>query len=254
MSQGLTSALITANSIISAYSFSGGIITDLNTTNANNLTANGSAVATNADSPFGTQADGTISSTLDYAIIQKASFSTNTTVTVQVPEGCTIPTSGGVASVVYSSNKAPYGMPVQRGKWVIESLTKADETIAIGALNTWYPSTGGKLNVPLGEWRIIYRGTFEVSSTVGGSISGFVTLSDTAPIGGVNSYPMLTRILVLPSGQAAQAQSSAEGYFTVTTSTPFLLYGSIDSSPGVMAWKLRAAQGAITIAAENAYL
>jgi LysM repeat protein len=36
------------------------------------------------------------STTLDYGIIMKASFSTNTTLTIQVPEGCTIPTSGGV--------------------------------------------------------------------------------------------------------------------------------------------------------------
>jgi hypothetical protein len=100
----------TEANVISAYSFNN-VITDLNTTNANNLIANGSAVATNADSPFGGQADGTISSILDYGIVQSVTFSTNTTVVVQISEGCTIPTSGGVSAVSYSSAKAPFGFP-----------------------------------------------------------------------------------------------------------------------------------------------
>jgi hypothetical protein len=95
-------------SLVSAYNFNGNG-NDANTTNANNLTANNGATATNADSPFGTQASGLISSTLDYGIVQSATFSTNTTVIVRVAEGCTIPTTGGVASVAYSSNVSPYG-------------------------------------------------------------------------------------------------------------------------------------------------
>jgi hypothetical protein len=104
ISQGLTPALISANSIVSAYSLSNDI-TDLNTTTANNLTAQGSALATNVDSPFGSYLGGT----LDYGIITKTAFSTNTTLTVQVPEGCTIPTSGGVSAVAYSTQAVPYG-------------------------------------------------------------------------------------------------------------------------------------------------
>ncbi len=107
ISQGLSGS---ETSLVSAYSFNNSI-NDLNTTNANNLTANGSAVATNADSPFGAQADGTVSSTLDYGIITKISYSTNTTITVQVPEGCTIPTTGGVSAVSYSIQTNPYGIP-----------------------------------------------------------------------------------------------------------------------------------------------
>lgn len=107
ISQGLAG---NETSLISAYSFNNSI-NDLNTTNANNLTAQNSAVATNADSPFGGQARGNISSTLDYGVIRSISFSTNTTATVFVPEGNTIPTSGGVSAFYYSSAASPYGMP-----------------------------------------------------------------------------------------------------------------------------------------------
>jgi hypothetical protein len=162
MSQGLAG---TETSLISAYSFNNSI-NDLNA-NANNLTANGSAVATNADSPFGGQSNGAISSTLDYGIVQSAAFSTNTTVVVQVPEGCTIPTSGGVTSVVYSSNKVPYLFPGQRGKWNIDCINKTSNSTA-AVLGTWYNLGSAQLNVPLGEWNIAYSTDAILNAASGG--------------------------------------------------------------------------------------
>lgn len=145
----------TETSLISAYSFNN-TISDLNVTNVNNLTANGSAVATNADSPFGGQAGGTISSTLDYAIVQSTAYSTNTTVVVQVAEGCTIPTSGGVSTVIYSSNKAPYGMPIQLSKWTISTTSKSNNVQSAPTINTWYGTANGTptLAIPIGEWLV----------------------------------------------------------------------------------------------------
>jgi hypothetical protein len=103
----------TETSLISAYSFNNSI-TDLNTTNANNLTANGSAVATNVDSPFAggaNAATGYTAGTTEYAEVFNASFSTNTTLVLQVPDGYAIPTSGGVSAVSYSTQAKPYGWP-----------------------------------------------------------------------------------------------------------------------------------------------
>ena len=98
----------TESNLVSAYSFNS-TINDLNTTNANNLTAQGSAAATTADSPFTQNASGKPTGTTDYGIIMGRSFSTNTTLTVQVPEGCMIPTSGGISAVSYSTQASPYG-------------------------------------------------------------------------------------------------------------------------------------------------
>lgn len=104
ISQGLAG---TESNLISAYSFNNSI-NDLNTTNANNLTANGSADATNADSPFGGQASGSISSTLDYAYITAV---TSSSITVTVTKLNTIPTSGGLSAASYSGLYRPYGFP-----------------------------------------------------------------------------------------------------------------------------------------------
>jgi len=159
MSQGLAG---TETNLLSAYSFNNAI-TDLNTTTPNDLTAVGSAVATNADSPFGTQASGLISSTLDYGIVQSAAFSVNTTVVVQVPEGCTIPTSGGVSAVSYSGLKAPYGFPLQENRWTVESISRVSGTVSTPTATTWYNLTptsgtygGMVITVPIGNWKTEY--------------------------------------------------------------------------------------------------
>lgn len=171
MSQTITG---TETSLISAYSFNN-TINDLNA-NANNLTANGSAVATNADSPFGGQAGGLISSTLDYGIVTAISFSTNTTLTVQVPEGCTIPTTGGVTTLSYSALKTPYGFPGQRTKWYVEFIAQATSGALGPTINVWTQLIGYQINVPIGEWLASTNMTMAAQSG-GTSISMFTTLA-----------------------------------------------------------------------------
>ena len=105
-SQGL---LGTEPTLISAYSFNG-TPNDLNSTNANNLTSNAAAGYTTS-SPFSTQASGIPNGLNDYAEIVSATFSTNTIVVFRATDVNTIPTIGGIASVVYSSNLSPYGYP-----------------------------------------------------------------------------------------------------------------------------------------------
>lgn len=156
ISKGLTG---TETSLASAYSFNG-VATDLNTTTPNDLTANGSAVATNANSPFGGQANGTISSTLDYGIVQSATYSTNTTLVVQVPEGCTIPTnSGGVTAVSYSSAGKPYGMPIDDNAWTVTVPIKVGLSMNPGTSNWQGTTEGMRVSVPIGKWSLSYKNT-----------------------------------------------------------------------------------------------
>ncbi|MCA9333898.1 LamG domain-containing protein, partial [Candidatus Saccharibacteria bacterium] len=155
ISQGLTSALITTHSIVSAYSFDNSI-NDLNTTNANNLTAQNSAVATDTDSPFGNSG---LSTTVEYAITTAIS-SDGLTETVQVPEGCALPTSGGITSMAYSPHKVPHGFPAERGKWSISRVLKADTNQSSPVQNTWY-NLGYSMSIPVGAWGVFY----EVSAT-----------------------------------------------------------------------------------------
>ena len=140
----------TETNLASAYG--DGSVNDLNTTTPNNLTATNGAT-TVANSPFGNRG---ASTTLDYGVVMKKAFSTNTTLTIQVPEGCTIPTSGGVASVDYSTQAVPYGFPAQKSKWVIETSVIADIVKTSPTASTWY-NQGLYLSVPIGEWIALYN-------------------------------------------------------------------------------------------------
>lgn len=167
-SQGLSGS---ESTLVSAYSFDNSI-NDLNTTNANNLTANGSAVATDTDSPF---ANAVSTGLQEYGIITKVAFSTNTTVNVQVPEGCAIPTSGGISNVYYSAARAPYGMPASVDKWMLTTSNKQSASASLASA-TW--SNLGILNftIPIGSWNLAYKTSIYVSLATAG-VSLNTTLS-----------------------------------------------------------------------------
>lgn len=147
-------------SLISAYSFNN-TINDLNA-NANNLTAQNSAVATNSDTPFSQGATGTT----EYGIITAVAFSTDTTITVQVPENGAIPTSGGVSAMAYSTQKAPFGMPVDEAKWTIRTLLLTTNATTSNATYGSFLSGGYAITVPVGPWKVgILANTYNSNTT-----------------------------------------------------------------------------------------
>lgn len=200
ISQGLAG---TETSLISAYSFNNSI-TDLNA-NANNLTANGSAVATNADSPFAQDDTGTPSGTVDFGIITSKVFSSNTTLTVQVPTGCTIPTSGGVSALSYSMVRTPYGFPAASNSWRLEWFPGASVGGSASA-NTWVNPNGAQLSVPIGSWILGYEGMVSVGTS--SSVTDVYTTISTAN-NTESDITFTTRFtLNLASGTTAQLWSA----------------------------------------------
>ena len=163
ISQGMTGS---ETSIVSHFDFNGD--GNDNNANANNLTANGGATATTVDSPF---------NATEYGIITANSFSTNTTLTVQVPEGYAIPTSGGVSAVSYSTQDVPYGFPRNENKWAITANYLADIDAATTS-SAWVDTSADFSSIPVGEWKLSYRLGGRNSST-NGHHNQRVTLSTT---------------------------------------------------------------------------
>lgn len=250
ISQGLAGA---ETSLISAYSFNNSI-NDLNA-NANNLTANGSAVATSADSPFGGQADGTISSTLDYGIIQKTAFSTNTTVTVQAPEGCTIPTTGGVSAVSYAISGIPYNFPKQRGKWKLQIKWRTSTGAATLASNAYGALNGGTLSLPIGAWKMRIKGYFQVTSTATTFQSAVIGLSTaTGSFSGDLEDSLSNTVNTATSTAEADSSIYNETDYEVSAQTTVYLVG-FNKTVQTILITIYGGQGIPTLVeAENAYL
>ncbi len=250
MSQGIVG---NETSLASAYSFSNSV-TDLNTTTPNDLSAGaGSPVATNADSPFGAQASGLVSSALDYAIIGTSSFSTNTTLNVQAPEGCTIPTSGGVSAMAYSTQKAPYGFPSQKEKWRVSAVSyNYPMVVSIGSINTWHAYYFG-INVPIGSWMLGMKGAVGFQSTVAGIRSGFFGLLN-SPTNTNYSSDLTGRVYSAASVTTALNTVSIQAPLTLAAATTYTPYGAIDSATGTETWNLYGSQALTVLYADNALL
>lgn len=178
MNQTLTGS---ETSLISAYSFNNSI-NDLNA-NANNLTANGGALATNLDTPFTQTQQGITTGTTNYAIVTSASFSTDTTLVVQVPEGDTLPTSGGISAVSYSTQASPYGFP---------AVPKIISSVILGATFTtssvtFVPVTGltTTVTIPSGvPYRVHLRSSAMYNTSA--AVNTFAAIYDGAVPSGVN--------------------------------------------------------------------
>lgn len=127
------------------------------TSNTNNLTATG-AVATFVDHPM---------KPIEYGIITKVAYSApNTTLTVFTGTDYNIP-NGSLSNLYYSAQRAPFGFPTSRNKWMVQSYLRATNTTAIGAFGTWFPSTY-KLVVPTGSWEIINQGSYNQANSSNG--------------------------------------------------------------------------------------
>lgn len=247
ISQGLTG---TETSLASAYSFNG-VATDLNTTTPNDLTAQNSAGYT-ADSPFGTQASGLISSTVDYGIVQAATFSTNTTLTVQVPEGCTIPTSGGVSAVSYSGVKAPYGFPAQLEKWRVVLTSIVSTQFPVSALGTWLHSMPYELVVPIGNWNIGALVNNEVNGTISAAITYRIALGTSTTTADLDlcsgTYGANVSVMYFLNHTNMRTPK------TLTSATRYYLNNYVEQAGGTVRIVAQGARSATTIYAENGYL
>jgi hypothetical protein len=225
ISQGLTGS---ETSLISAYSFNNSI-NDLNA-NANNLTANGSAVATNADTPF-TQTNGLTGYTVgttNFGIVTASSFSTNTTLVVQVPEGDTLPTTGGISAVSYSTQKVPYGMPIQEGKWDLTTFWFGGGLSTGSIAGTWGTFPGISIVAPIGPFKRRSQMPLTSVCTTGTSYQ-FKTQWDTASpsvnVEGCHlAYTVATNFM-LGSHRHIETISN-------TSATTYSLYGAIISGSG----------------------
>lgn len=116
----------------------------------NNLTATG-GVGYTAMTPHGQLSTG-VDTTKAVALVMAVSGST---ATVQVPEGCTIPTTGGVSAVAYSTQANPFGWVSDKGRWGIEVLYPASPA-ATYTSTTWYNIQSAQIFVPVGAFSIGY--------------------------------------------------------------------------------------------------
>ena len=117
----------------------------------NNLTATGGVGYTNI-SPFGNNG---VTNNLEYGLTMSVS-SDGLTEVVQCPEGCALPTTGGITASAYSSMGNPFGWVSDKGRWLVESRYNARSTQTSPAALTPY-NLGERLTIPAGSFNVGYK-------------------------------------------------------------------------------------------------
>ncbi len=185
----------------------------------NNLTATG-GVGYTAQTPHG-QLDSGVQTTKAVGLVMNVS---TTTATVQVPEGVTIPTTGGITSVSYSTQANPYGWVSDKGRWKISSIHKKPDATTSNATYGSFVGGGWTLTVPTGGWSVGYQMDLYNSSTT----AVYFNLSSTVLTGMTTTAaaavsPYVSRV-VSPSAAAYTIRAYVKNYEKLSTSTNFVMY------------------------------
>lgn len=215
------------------------------TSNANNLSASGSATATTVDHPM---------KSTEYAIITKVSYSApNTTVTVFTGTDHNIPNMT-LANPFYSTQKAPYGFPAGRNRWVVETVISSTSGTTATA-GTIYNLGSNKLVLPTGDWRIAYDGHLQHDNT---SASGFFAGAGlSTQTNAFSDFRLIQTAYIRTSSTSASIQGvNVAGFASVTTATDYYLVGRIETGAGTITIAVPGGSviGYSNIVAECAYL
>ena len=137
----------------------------------NNLTATG-GVGYTAMTPHGQLGNG-VETTKAVGLVMAVSGST---VTVQCPEGVTIPTTGGITSVAYSTQANPFGWVDDKGRWKVIALFLARVSGVATTVGTYY-NYNNYTKFPIGAWEIGYSSFVQVTNAGASGVAARVTLS-----------------------------------------------------------------------------
>lgn len=238
--QKLTTALATTYSMAAAFPFDGNG-NDVST-NANNLTANNGATATDTDTAFSTDV---------FGIATKVILSgPDTLATVFCPTGAGVPNET-LGTTSYSTARAPYGFPTEVYEFDVELLVRTGVYQASAVIGTIYNPGGLKLNVPVGAWLLggSYLPTATGSTTADKNVvTALSTSSTTIAQTELSSYFFLTGQSVMVLQQSIFPQKVA-----LSTATPYYFVAACNGSGVITNLGLFSANDSRFIA-RNAYL
>ena len=188
---------------------------DLNdsTSNANNLTGSGGAVATNADNPM---------KATEYGIVTKVTASK---LTVFTGTDHNIPNMT-LSAPHYSTQKSPFGFPTARNKWeIVVPLAVNFNTVSQSFVTMTYT-----IFVPIGAWYLRSQIGLQIAHAAGGTRRVYITLSSNAA---TETNKDTTALLGYALGtQLTQTESvvSTLGSVDQTADTTYTLIGKVSGT------------------------
>ena len=151
----------------------------------------------------------------------------------------------------YSTEKAPYGFPLDPDKWSIELLVEVRDSQASPAANTWYNVGNRSLTVPIGLWKLGYNCNGYATVTGNAYRTSITTLSTTT---NSDTHPQFKKAAyAYLAANSASLPRSVENYVSLAEKTVFYLLVSTDQS-GVLSLAIDGGFSSTKIKCTIAYL
>lgn len=216
------------------------------TSAANNLSAQGGAVATYDDCCW---------RNTQYCVVTNVVYSApNSTITIQSPNGMGVQ-NGTITAPYYSSQDRPYGFTPDRTEYDITFNFRQQMTTAIGAINQWWINSNTKCTVPIGVWKARWQGSMQGNSSVSGSRSTFWKWDDNATFSATFQNIEIGRLYTNSTSDTISHQNvGINKPLIIAAATDYYFYGGIDSATGSEQWLLRGDQGPAIVTLECPYV
>lgn len=180
--------------------------------------------------------------TVQYAIITKVAFSTDTTITIYMGTDYTM-ANAAISANFHSTSNNPMGFPRSPEKWTISQTT----TTARTTTSTTLTSLTDTFVVPIGAWRVMFDATMRISATATTGYAAAALLSSDASTA---THPNLIMRQYHRSASAAAAsyggaRQHVEDFVLLAASTTFTVMGCITTNTGTLALNVAAEPNSI---------
>lgn len=196
-----------------------------------------------------------------YGIITKISYSSpNTTLTFlhEINPSNSLAlylmANSAITNNYYSNMKVPYGFPMNPAKWsIIVSDTTDRSQVTSGT--TIYNLGGINITIPIGLWKVKYKGLFQIGSGIVASNAKYMTIS----LSTANNTIIADNAISIAGADIKLNRLYSEktiDNLILTSKTKYYLNARDDGGAGNTIYFLNAAVGGLTlyITAECAYL
>lgn len=161
--------------------------------------------------------------------------------------------NSAITANYYSTQKSPFGFPLDPAKWSVEYTNTNDSTESSPTQNVWYNTGSHTLSVPIGVWIISYS-CIALVSDASSTIVDIKTTLSTA--NNSESHPKMTKYqsLLGASGTIATGVSgNLSDFFALASKTSFYL-NFLTRLTGMSGWDIRGQRQITIIRATCAYL
>jgi len=131
-------------------------------------------------------------------------------------------TNNAITSPQYSSQKAPFGFPINPTKWTVATTSSSDRTTTSATLATLTDA----ITVPIGAWKLSLKAHFDINTSSTSSYNGRITLSSDASTETDTQLSLVLNNLSSATGSKATSYTGqAEKDISLAASATYTLMG-----------------------------